>query len=90
MTERAARTRTLIQMGGLVQKSGLPEVLEIEPGNDLQRDPNLKESGAILLGILRHAAELLSGSESDEYRVRWRKRGGEMFTKVDDKGVKQT
>ncbi len=79
MGERAARTRTLIQMGGLVQKSGLAEALDVKAGCDLQADDDLKESAAILLGVFDHAAELLSSSESFTYRARWKKRGDRVF-----------
>jgi hypothetical protein len=38
MTLRKKRTRTLIQLGGLVQKSGLLEPLQLKIGDDLQGD----------------------------------------------------
>ena len=34
--ERRAETRTKIQLGGLVMKSGLADLLNIQPGDDLQ------------------------------------------------------
>ncbi len=47
-----ARTRTLIQLGGLIEKSGILPYLNIYMGDDLQQDENLKEEGATLLGDL--------------------------------------
>ena len=52
MQFRKARTRTLIQLGGLVEKSGLLEPLNITPGDDLQKDVEHLESTAILTGAL--------------------------------------
>jgi hypothetical protein len=45
---RKARTRTLIQLGGLVEKAGLLETFEISLGLDLQKDPEIKEQVAAL------------------------------------------
>jgi hypothetical protein len=45
---RKARTRTLLQIGGLVAKSGLLETFEISLGLDLQRDPEQKHQVAAL------------------------------------------
>ena len=50
-TDRKNRTRTLIMLGGLVQKSGLMEAFSIEPGDDLQSYDN-REKAAQLLGFL--------------------------------------
>ena len=51
-SDRLRRTRTLIQLGGLVAKSGLMELCDIYEGDDLQTDiPNL-DKAATLLGIL--------------------------------------
>jgi Trm5-related predicted tRNA methylase len=50
MQFRKARTRTLIQLGGLVDKSGLLEPLNITLGDDLQKDYGHLESTAILTG----------------------------------------
>ncbi len=49
---RAARTRTLIQLGGLVIKSGIAEKLGIEIGADLQRDEEQRQKAYTLLGLL--------------------------------------
>lgn len=47
-----ARTRTLIQLGGLVEKFGLLEPLNITLCDDLQKDYKHLESTAILTGTL--------------------------------------
>jgi hypothetical protein len=52
MQFRKARTRTLIQLGGLVEKSGLLEPLNIMLGDDLQKDYEHLTSAAILTGAL--------------------------------------
>lgn len=49
---RKARTRTLIQLGGLVEKSGLFNTLGIIPGADLQKDPQMTQKALSLLGAL--------------------------------------
>lgn len=49
---RKLRTRTLIQLGGLIEKSGLLETLEIPLGADLQKDDDVKDAVTILLGLL--------------------------------------
>lgn len=51
---RQARTRTLIQLGGLLEKSGLIEELSISLGSDLQKDVNLKAPVSLLMGALLH------------------------------------
>lgn len=50
--QRRARTRTLIQLGGLIEKAGLLDEFGIELGADLQKDENMKKPVAILLGGL--------------------------------------
>jgi hypothetical protein len=50
--QRRARTRSLIQLGGLVEKAGLLNDFGIELGLDLQKDEEMKKPAAILLGGL--------------------------------------
>ena len=50
--ERKARTRTLIQLGGLLVKSGLVEDLGIPLGVDLENNPEGKEKAYQLLSLL--------------------------------------
>ncbi len=49
---RRARTRTLIALGGLVEKSGLTDLVGIELGQDLQKDEKCFENIALLFGAL--------------------------------------
>lgn len=50
---RKKRMRPLIQCGGLIEKSGLLEQLEITFGDDLQKDTEaLLPKAAMLLGAL--------------------------------------
>ena len=46
--QRKARTRTLIQLGGLVHKCGLTEKFGIELGEDLQGDEKAREKAKML------------------------------------------
>ena len=68
--ERRARTRRLIELGGLVAKSGLEElVAEGEP-----------DTRAVLLGALMHLADTLREPKSDGLSrltcvTDWRERG---------------
>lgn len=57
--ERKARTRTLIQIGGLINMLGLPAYCEIEMGDDLQCDLINQDKAAILLGMLISLQEQL-------------------------------
>lgn len=68
--ERRAETRTKIQLGGLVIKSGLANLLAIDPGDDLQLYEDHVEKAAIILGALLEASEFL-----EEKRWEWQLRG---------------
>ncbi len=57
--DRKAETRTKVQLGGLILKSGLASFLKIEPGDDLQLDPIARNKATTLLGVLLHMAEQL-------------------------------
>lgn len=59
-SDRKARTRQLIQIGGLFQKSGLFETFNIAPDDDLQDYEN-REKSAQLLGFL------ITGFEKNEF-----------------------
>ncbi len=72
--DRRARTRHLIELGGLVQKAGLVELVD--------------DDRAILLGALLELASKLQGQqEEDEHQegtpadltARWRRRGLRAF-----------
>lgn len=56
MNSRKLRTRTLIQLGGLVQKSGLMDRLDIQVGDDLQEYENIHKAAQVL-GCLLHFTE---------------------------------
>ncbi|HUX79802.1 MAG TPA: conjugal transfer protein TraD [Alphaproteobacteria bacterium] len=60
---RRARTRSLIQLGGLVEKSGLLETFQISLGEDLQRDPETKEPVAALFKGLLVLNEIANSDE---------------------------
>ena len=62
--DRRARTRQLIELGGLVQKAGLVELLQ--------------DDRATLFGALLEVGERLQGHEEEDpqhLKVRWRRRG---------------
>jgi len=63
--DRRARTRKLIELGGLVQKSGL-----IAATND---------DRALILGALILSARTLENPEAKEKRERWRAIGEEVM-----------
>ncbi len=68
--DRRARTRQLIELGGLVQKAGLVELLE--------------DDRATLLGALLGLVDQLHGygqaeDDPDSLRTRWRRRGLRTF-----------
>jgi hypothetical protein len=65
--DRRARTRRLIELGGLVQKSGLVVI-----AND---------DRALILGALILAVQNLKNPEAKEKRERWRAIGEEEMAK---------
>jgi hypothetical protein len=72
-TNRKLETRTKIQLGGLIIKSGLADLLNIHPGDDLQSDTAKHGDAQVLLGLLVEASEKLSTDE--EQREFWQKLG---------------
>ncbi len=76
---RKKRTRTLIQMGGLVEKSGLMEHLDIDSGDDLQEDFEASKKAATLLGALQTIVESLQNSEAPQQKLLWAQKGKEVF-----------
>jgi hypothetical protein len=63
---RCARTRTLLQIGGLVQKAGLLQDFGIELGVDLQKDLEMqKPVAALFWGLM----ELKSLKHSDDFNL---------------------
>lgn len=75
MDLRKARTRTLIQLGGLIEKSGILDALNITPGDDLQKDPNCHESAAILMGALCELRQNLHTEDAQAQKTLWCERG---------------
>jgi hypothetical protein len=75
MQFRKARTRTLIQLGGLVDKSGLLEPLNITLGDDLQRSYEHLESAAILTGALSDLRARLYDEDAEALKMIWLERG---------------
>ena len=62
---RKLRTRTLIQLGGLIEKAGLLQTLGIAMGSDLQKDEDVKDAVMILLGSL---TEMQSALEDEAHK----------------------
>lgn len=70
---RKARTRTLIQLGGLIEKSGLFETLGIIPGADMQKDEEMR---ALAMGLLGAFLELKQEVKSDHSVINlWQLKG---------------
>ena len=59
--DRKTRTRTLIQLGGLLVKSGLVDHLGIKLGADLQNNPEQKTKAYDLLNVLEMLYKILKG-----------------------------
>lgn len=70
--ERKSRTRTLIQIGGLLNITPLLDHAEITLGDDLESTPENKDKAAILLGMFQHLVESLppqiSPNQKDEFK----------------------
>lgn len=68
-SQRKSRTHQMIQLGGLLQRSGLLDAFLIAPGDDLQSYEN-RDKAAKLLGFL---SEYFEENTFDEDNVeRWR------------------
>jgi hypothetical protein len=67
---RRARTRHLIELGGLIVKAGLVELTS--------------DDRAVLLGALLEIADTLAGENSDHSTVLWRRRGSQSFKPPSD------
>jgi hypothetical protein len=63
--QRRARTRTLIELGGLVVKAGLVDLTD--------------DDRAVIFGALLAAAGTLSGDKRDDALARWKQRGADAF-----------
>jgi hypothetical protein len=58
-TNRKARTRTLIQLGGLLNITNLLELTNINLGEDLESAHSNQDKAATLLGLLQYLTETL-------------------------------
>lgn len=72
---RRARTRTLIQMGGLINLVGLSELCNIIVGEDLQKDLEAMDKSAVLLGILEETISALPPALTDEQITYFKTKG---------------
>ena len=72
---RKARTRTLIQAAGLLQKAGLFECVGLEMGDDLQKDPETFEGAATLMGAFLSLCDTFHSEESEAQKLLWVARG---------------
>ncbi len=70
---RKARTRTLIQVGGLLKLSGLLDFFEIVEGEDLQLNIQGQEKAATLIGFL-NSLEKKTSTEVFQKET-WKKEG---------------
>ena len=84
---RYSRTRTLIQLGGLMDIVGFPKKFNIKLGDDLQIDLLSVRKSAVLLGALQELIEQLPSSLIDAKRSVWRETGFELL-KREKKGKK--
>lgn len=71
-SHRKSRTRQLITIGGLLQKSGLVDAFLIEPRDDLQDYEN-RDKAAKLLGFLTTCFE--ENTFDEVHLERWRALG---------------
>ncbi|WP_075261624.1 conjugal transfer protein TraD [Candidatus Odyssella acanthamoebae] len=91
---RKARTRTLIQLGGLIEKAGLLDAIGLIPGSDLQKDPLKQPLALSLLGAL---LEIKQDLQTDQVSLEmWKLKAQEFlnegnkilgdFSREDEKG----
>lgn len=70
--KRRARTRQLIELGGLVVKAGLVELTD--------------DDRATLYGAFTEAAMLLRGADREQWLLLWRRRGKRRFETSENAG----
>lgn len=82
---RQARTRQLIQIGGLVEKAGLLTEINLPSDMDLQLGgPVAKDAAAILYGMLLEQFQQLEGSDDKTACLtKWRLAGKDAFKNQD-------
>lgn len=75
----------MIQLAGLVEKSGLLETFEISLGLDLQKDPDLKLQVA---SLYKGLTELNSMAQSDEVSLPlWGQQGLQLLGNSNNKNI---
>ncbi len=74
-TDRKARTRTLIQLGGLLNITNLLELTNIHLGEDLESDQINQDKAATLLGLLQHLTETMPPVLSPEQQNDFKQKG---------------
>lgn len=72
---RRASARTLISLGGLIEKVGLTDLVGIELGQDLQKDEEGFEASAMLLGALLELKTLWKQEDIEHQKQLWIEKG---------------
>jgi hypothetical protein len=73
--DRMRRTRTLIQMGGLLSLVNIPKYFDIEKGDDLQTDLEKRDQSMMLLGLLLTVSEQMPASYSESRKLEFKQKG---------------
>lgn len=76
---RNKRTRTLIQVGGLVRLAGLLDICDIQEGDDLQVDISERDKAATLLGIFITCVENFKDELSHQHLEHFKAKGIRAF-----------
>jgi len=63
--KRRARTRSLIQLGGIIEKAGLLDVFGVPLGLDLQKDPSIRDNIASLFKGLLVLKEIAASEDTN-------------------------
>jgi predicted chitinase len=74
---RRARTRSMIQLAGLMEKAGLVETFGVRLGLDLQRDPEQKHQVATLYKGLVELNQM--AQSNDVHHPTWSIQGLQLF-----------
>ena len=78
---RKERTRTLIQLGGLLDKVGMTDLFNIELGQDLQLDPTIFDNVAALMGALAELKSSCDFSTLPQQKILWAEKGKQFLAK---------
>lgn len=82
---RRKRTRSLIQLGGLIEKAGLLETFSLPLGADFQKEPELKNNIAALFKGLLVLNDMVQSQEV--YLPLWSAQGLEALNQKQAKNV---